>query len=242
MNITHTVWDATGRDPHPKATDTPGTCLICGATWDRTLRAKDGCGANFDYRDAKAPTDRVCEPCAYVLSGKPPKTFRMWNTLVDTTGGLPPNDEKAPYPSDGRVHLCNRKNMGTIVFYLTEPQTTTWAACIAVSGQKHILPYTPVNRPSADRIMVRFEATNITTTPQEMSQLIGAVAALRLAGHGVSSIHTATPTVPALTREGLAAWKKYGPRIGPHAGSPILGLAIHLTTKETLNDLADHHG
>jgi hypothetical protein len=146
---------------------------------------------------------------------------------------------KMPFPVWDKLHLCNRAEQSAIITAITTPPASVWACSIAVSGQKHLLPYARINPPGAARILIRFEACDIETTPAEIGALIGACAALRLAGHSPDSIHTVTPTVPALTREGLAAWRQHAPTVSPHAHSPLLGMALHLTTKETLHALAD---
>lgn len=148
---------------------------------------------------------------------------------------------RLPFPVWERAHLCNRGEQSAVVAALTDPPDDYWACTVAVSGQKHLLPYAPVNAPGAARILVRFETCDIETEPAGIAALIGACAALRLAGHGPDAIHAVTPTVPALTREGLAAWRAHSPVIAPHANSPLLGLALHLTTKETLSALADRY-
>jgi hypothetical protein len=233
------AWAAAGQPAHPKAAGPAAGCVVCGTGHHRTLRAKDALGANFDILTATRPDlSTVCEPCAWALAGKPPLTLRMWSILTTESTPLPPSDVKAPYPSDGRLHLCNRRDQSAIITALTSPPPSMWACSVAVSGQKHLLPYTPVNTPSADTILVRFEACTVETTPGEIAALIGAVASLRVAGHGPGSIHAVTPAVPALTRDGLTAWRRHSPTIAPHANSPLLGLALHLTTKETINGLA----
>lgn len=234
------AWTAAGEPAHPKARDVPGGCVVCGIDHPRTLRAPDALGKNYDILTAARPElGTVCEPCAWALAGKPPHTLRMWSILTTAATPLPASDAKAPYPSDGRLHLCNRRDQAAIVSVVTSPPQDSWACAVAVSGQKHLLPYTPVNHPGSGRIIVRFEACDVETTPVEVAALIGACAALRLAGHSPDSIHAGTPSVPALTRDGLAAWRRHAPTITRHANSPLLGLSLHLTTKETISDLAD---
>lgn len=234
------AWDAAGSPSHAKATGAAAGCVVCGTEHPRTVRAKDALGANFDILTAARPDlGTVCEPCAWALAGKPPHTLRMWSILTAAATKLPASDPKAPYPTDGRLHLCNRRDQSAVIAALTDPPDDVWACSIAVSGQKHLLPYTPVNYPGAARVLVRFESAVVEAEAALVGRLVGACAALRLAGHGPDAIHAATPTVPALTREGLAAWRRRSPAIAPHANSPLLGMALHLTTKETLHALAN---
>jgi len=236
------AWDAAGGPSHPKAIAADAGCVVCGVTHHRHLRARDALGKNFDILTAARPDlSTVCEPCAWALAGKPPQTLRMWSILTTAATILPTGAPSAPYPSDGRLHLCNRKDQSAIIAALTDPPDDVWAVTIAVSGQKHLLPYTPVNAPGAALVLARIEGCVVDATPTEYGALIGACAALRLAGHNPDSIHAVTPTVPALTRDGLTAWRRWSPTVAPHANSPLLQLALHMTTKETIRDLADRY-
>lgn len=233
------AWDAAGRPEHPKSVDVSGTCLVCGVDAARTLRAADGIGKNFDLINASRPdSTRVCVPCAWALAGKPPKTFRMWSVVVTEAHMLAPSLPGVPYPSDGHLHLCNRRDMSQITRILARPPGGAWAVCVAQSGQKHILPYTPVNHGDT-AWTVRFEATNVTSTPGAFSTLLGAVASLRVAGHHTQTIVACAPNITALKGPGLEAWRTWEPVIRPYRESPLIELAAFLTTKENIHGIAE---
>ena len=237
MRATWMAWEAAGRPARADATSVPGRCLVCRADTDTTVPAKTALGANFDYATAKGRGDSVCVPCTWALAGKPPQTFRLWSIAVTDSVTLPPSMPGAPYPSDGRLHLCNRRDMSVIVGVLTDPPACGWAVAVAQSGQKHLLPYTPVNH-GTGAWRARWESTDVTSTPDVFAALLGAVAALRVAGHHPTNIARGEPSVTALKGDGLTEWRRHHHTIRPHAGSPLLDLALHCTTKENINDLA----
>lgn len=275
------AWDAAGRPSHPKGKDVQAGCVVCGAPHERTIRAKDALGKNYDYASAVRPSlDTVCEPCAWALAGKPPHTLRLWSIATTLTAQLPAHSpvreaetaardlaeltssgaddrqiraardrltvaelasSKVPVPVSKHLHLCNRRDTSVIIGLLTNPPDDHWAVAVAQSGQKHLLPYTQVNAPGTDVWEARWEATNITSTPNRFRRLLGAVAALRVAGHHPDTITRCRPSVPALRGDGLTAWRRHEPTIRPYAGSPIMDLALFLTTKETIHDLANRY-
>jgi hypothetical protein len=162
----------------------------------------------------------------------------MWSIVTTADTPLPPSPDTAP-ASGLHLHLCNRRDMSAVVDILTGPPAgDSWAVAVAQSGQKHLLPYTPVNR-GAGPWLARFEAATIASSPATFAGLLGAAADLRRTGHHPDRIREANPSIPALTGAGLDAWRRHASTIRPHAGSQILDLALYLTTKETLNDLAD---
>lgn len=46
---------------------------------------------------------------------------------------------------DGAYSYANKGDKPSILEFLRAPKTGPWFACIADSGQKHLLPYTPIN-------------------------------------------------------------------------------------------------
>lgn len=235
----HMAWEAAGRPTREDTKDTPGSCLVCATSTDISVPAKKALGANFDYLTGRAQGSTiVCVPCTWALAGKPPATFRMWSIAVTASTTIPPSQDGAPYPSDGRLHLCNRKDMTAIRQIMTRPPNDHWAVCIAVSGQKHLLPYAPVNTPGSPQWIVRFEAMDLSWTPGGFSACLAAVAELRVHGHHPDAIAAGQPSIPALKGDGLTAWRKHEPLIRSYSGSPHIDLALLFTTKENIHAIA----
>lgn len=236
------AWEAAGRPAHGRVTQGPGTCLVCGTPAEVTVRAKDALGQNFDLLTARRPDlDAVCEACTWAMAGKPPRTLRMWSIAVTASTPLPPSMPGVPCDGD-RLHLCNRKDLRAVTALLTGGLDDPWAAAVAVSGQKHLLPYAPVNHPGARLTQARFESVTVAYQPATLHRLVGCVAQLRAAGHRPDTIRDCHPSVPALTRHGMAAWRAHAPHITGHAHSPLLDLALHLVTKEHLDELTARYG
>ena len=111
-----------------------------------------------DQNTARAPrSDWVCSACVYVrarfspVPGRPPKEGktqggRFCNYTHMMCGNEYENASKGEKPR--------------ILAFLRKPHASTWFAAIADSGQKHTLPYAPVNPPGvAGR--VRFDEATI---------------------------------------------------------------------------------
>lgn len=236
---TRLVWDTLGRpDPVPSAAallDQPGTCRMCGLDSDRTAPAKKALGANWtDHTCWRQPgSDRVCDACLWVCSGKPPATVRMWTVVATPGTPQPPSGAKAPWDAPD-VCLTNRGNTRPIIKTLTNPPVGEWLASIAVSGQKHILPYGTVNHTQTNW-SVRYEDTTITATPDLWAHVHTHTLALRRLGLRDTDILTGQPG-PLRTPEDLATWRDHATRLTPHHGAPLLRLALWTITKEITND------
>lgn len=106
-------------------------CWICGVLATRGQPRTAWAGANFVGQNKARCVESmlVCEACVYVMAGRPPDTARMWTHLVE-----------------GDTH--RRENKGgkpAIRAFLRAPHAAPWAAAIADSGQKHVIPWTPIN-------------------------------------------------------------------------------------------------
>jgi len=100
-------------------------------------------------------SDRICEPCAWVHS---------W---VVPPGHAPPEPGKKGvnlrlfwHAHDERGYVYgNKGDKATIRDWLRAPKVGAWWSAIADSGQKHVVPWTPVNRGAST--IVRLEQRNI---------------------------------------------------------------------------------
>ncbi|WP_151530554.1 MULTISPECIES: hypothetical protein [Corynebacterium] len=146
---------------------------------------------------------------------------------------LPDSSEKAPLHVFG-ICQTNRGNTRPVIDILASPPEGEWVVCIAVSGQKHVLPYATTNR-GRGPWAVRMEDTTITSTPEQWSTVLHTVLALRRLGVPADAIKTGEPAY-IKTAEQLQQWQKLSTRLAPYAKSPITDLALWCITKPIMED------
>lgn len=238
------LWDLAGRPGHGHRSvelDEPTPCLVCAAPTEAGVRGKDALGVNFDFTQAARPDSTwVCGGCCWALAGKPPATLRMWSIVADPARVMPASHPKCAVQAGPHVLLTNRADMRTVAAMLTDPPDGEWLVTIAVSGQKHVVPYAQVNR-GAGPWRIRFETCDVTSTPAEMAWLLGRVAALRQAEFGPDQIAQVDPGTHLSSRDRLAAWKAHGEPLTPYRGSPLLGLAAAIPNREHLSEYCDRY-
>lgn len=161
MSASRIVHELAGFPPMDKAKSHDGPCWLCGDTMTRGIPAQKWQGANFtDQNKAHRPdATHVCEACAWCCAWVPPPghpapepgkkgaNLRLFTHLYDQSGGY---------------IYCNKGDKGLIRRWLRAPKSPPWFAAIADSGQKHLLPWAPVN--PAPRGTVLFEDTLIAMT------------------------------------------------------------------------------
>lgn len=233
------VWDLAGR-PHRATlgvTDTAGMCAMCGRYAPRTAPAKKWLeGKSFtDPSHLRAKSDRVCEACAWCVTGKGMDQIRMWTILARTDRPAPPSNPKAAFAADC-LHFTSRADMRAVADTLASPPAGQWVVAVAESGQKHVLPYTPLNQ-GADRWTVRMDSLNVTATPAEFRTALAHTAALRAAGHTTDEIAALMPALHRLkTLEAMKRWRHHADALAPWGGAPLLHLTTHMISKGHLDE------
>lgn len=238
------VWDLAGRPDHGKRHVTHhGPCYVCGHPCPGdAVTTKDAIGVNFDHtRAGRRDSLHVCAPCAWAMSGKPPHTLRMWSGAAAPTLTMPPNHPKCALTTPPQVHLTNRADLTTIAGLLTNPPDGPWTAWIALTGQKHVVPYSPLNH-GAGRWAVQVEDSKATATPSEFALVLARVIRLRRAGFPEAAILTGNPGTWMDRPERLTAWTTHGRPLTALADSPLLKLACLIPTKGTIDALDDTYG
>lgn len=215
--------------------ESAATCAVCGEMSDRTADVNRALGANFTDRSMfRGVGDRVCPACLWCCSGKPPATLRMWTIIA--APGVPSSQPKAFLQDTPGLCLTSRADTTPVIDTLANPPDGDWLVSVAVSGQKHVLPYAAVNRGSGPWT-VRMEATNVTGDPDTWRRVVQAAATLRAAGHRDADILAGSPTIAACkTPDDLDWWAAHADTLRPYAGAPLLTLALWALTKGTTDD------
>lgn len=161
-------------------------CWMCGGESERGVKVDDFNGASFtgQNRVAYPPGKYTCEACLYLCSrispvpGRPPKdgkkfggNFRNYSHLMDVERYI--NASKGEKPG--------------ILAFLRGPKKGDWFGAIADSGQKHVLPWAPLN-PEGSRGRVLFDETMVQLPDESGWKLVDDLVALLTAGATKESI------------------------------------------------------
>jgi len=122
----------------------PFHCWVCGAKAERGQERWKWAGTNYTGQSKARcpPSDYVCESCIVVMAGRPPDTERMYSHFVEGASWLRVNKGQKPAMRE----------------FLRRPKSEPWFAAIADSGQKHIVPWCPVNAPGVRGFAIFEEA------------------------------------------------------------------------------------
>lgn len=238
------VWELAGRPRREglAVTDTPGVCTMCGLDHDRTAPAKKWLeGKSFtDPSHLRSRSGRVCEACAWAVTGKGMDQIRMWTILARADIELPASNSKARFAGP-HLHFTSRADMRAIVGTLAEPPEGAWMVCVAESGQKHVLPYAQVNH-GTGRWQVRMDAATIHATPGEFRTVLAHTLHLRAAGHTADEI---VPLQPSLSRLKTAAdldrWRTHAGPLAPYRVSGLLRLCNFVINREHMEHYRDRY-
>ncbi len=250
MSAARLVWELAGRPDVDGATgamvrEHRAVCVMCGRTGDRTAPANRAMGANFtdQYLYTRPDSVDVCVGCLWCCAGKPPKSLRMWTICAAPGRDLPPNAAKAWLPSRPGLCLTSRGNPAPVIDLLLHPPETDWVCSVALSGQKHVVPYARVNR-GRTGWTVRLENTDVSADSDTWATVLAATATLRAAGHSGDDVLAGQPTLAKIaTLEDLEWWRHWSAPLTDHTGSPLLTLALWcLTTggKDKRGTILDH--
>jgi hypothetical protein len=234
---TQLVWALAG-SPDPAVptvaallTDREGVCAVCGETEQRTADAGKALGNFADLGHlARSDTPRVCAACLWCCSGKPPATLRMWSVVAGADHG--PSHPKAWLQGTPCLTLTNRANPRPVADILSNPPAGEWVCTVAVSGQKHVVPFARVNTGAA-RWTVRMEQADVTATPEQWAHVHEHAMALRRLGVPADAIPLREPRFMR-TPDLLARWRIHDAALAGWHTSPLAQLALWTITKETM--------
>lgn len=169
-----------------------GRCFVCVGPVMRGMQTTKWLKSSYtDQNRARCPTaEYVCEACCYVHSrtspvlGRPPKdgkrfggNFRNYSTLYEEGWpGAPFGDDASVVPSYANA---SKGEKPLIRDFLRREHQGLWLAAIADSGQKHVLPFAPMNGPGRGGLVI-FEET-LVEVPDSLD-MVDAMADLLTAG------------------------------------------------------------
>ena len=238
------VWELAGRPRRETlgVTATPGVCAMCARHVEESAPAKKWLeGKSFtDPAHLRARSDRVCEGCAWAVTGKGMDQVRMWTIVARTDRELPASNPKALFDAP-HLHFTSRADMRVVVDTLADPPEGEWVVSVAESGQKHSLPYAVVNRGRA-RWRVRMDALDVDATPEDFRHVFAHVCALRARGFSAEDIeHLRMPIGRIKTGHDLAVWQHHAEALAPWRSSSLMHLAVFLPNKEHLDEYLNRY-
>jgi len=144
MTPTSILYDLAGSPPVDSCEETMGRCYVCCADMTRGMPVQKWLGSNYtDQNRARWPSaTHVCEACCHI---------HAWTS--------PPGRMAAPGKARGPSwrgfsHLwedgwgyrnANKAEKPAIREFIEREHAGDWFAAIADTGQKHVIPFTPMN-------------------------------------------------------------------------------------------------
>jgi hypothetical protein len=159
MHASHIIYSLAGCPPVDKLVEHHGLCRMCSQPMTEGQVFSRWCGADFTDQNKIRRHDatHVCPACIWVHAWNCPPGYQVG----DAARG-PSLRTYSHLWHDGDYRYASKGDKPVIKAFLREPKSGPWFACIADSGQKHLIPYTPVNIGSN---VVRFEEENVRVTP-----------------------------------------------------------------------------
>lgn len=177
-------------------------CYVCGAESARWLTVEDWMGDHFvDQNRVRAPASLVvCEACAFFSSRYSPVPGREAKPGKKRGGNYRNYSHLYDEGDEPRYRNASKGEKPVILAWLRAPRRGLWFAAIGETGQKHVLPWTPINGPGGR--LVRFEETDVRlpSHPNGWGLVDAAAALLSGPGCGKAMIETG--------RYGQEAWRQ----------------------------------
>jgi len=173
------------------------------------------------------------------MSGQPPETFRMWSIVYREDMQAPPSHEKAVSSHQGpHTHLCNKADLSHVINTLLAPPEGPYGVVVADSGQIHCLPQARLNWQSR-QWTVRFERSDVTSTPERFGHVLHHCAALYAGGFIKDDILSGQPAPSKLVKHGLEFWRHHNTELLRHRGGALLELSVFLLREGNRDELRD---
>lgn len=188
--------------------DAPAPCWICARETMRGALVSRWMGANYcDQARARCPSSRwICEACVWCCAWNPPPrmprgegkglNLRLFSHLYCERNGEP-------------LYLAaNKADKPWIRAWLATPKPAPWFCAIADSGQKHVLPWAPINLAPGVAGVVRFEERDVRIDASVLAS-IDATCALLTAGATKDEIEAGVYRPMTWTRLGAERIRVY---------------------------------
>ena len=166
--IVHAICGATQADDCAASS---GLCYVCGGQVTRGKTVSDWMPSTYtDQARVAVPTaTHVCEACCFVMSrvspvpGRPAKdgkqfggNFRNYSHLWEQGWEAPVfGDDGSSFPGYANA---SKGQKPLIRAFIERQHVAPWFAAIADSGQKHVLPYVPMNQQGLGGLVLFDEA------------------------------------------------------------------------------------
>lgn len=241
-SVSHTLWLDAGQPRIAKATqDYRGPCYLCGeeSPTGTGVRTKDALGPGFTDHDkcARVDASHVCVPCVWMISGKPPETFRLWSVVYRADRLAAPSNPKATLEHGPHTHCTSKSDITEIVDVLLSPPDAPWLCALAESGQIHILPWSTINR--GRHWTVLYERVRIDSDSETFAEVLYHASALLAAGFIREDVESLDPHPSKLVKHGIEVWRRHARPLEQWRRSGLLALAIALTRKDTYAAVRD---
>lgn len=226
--------------PVPEAVSADGLCWLCAGDCLRGMRVEDWAGASFTGQNrVRNPTGtHVCEACVWICSrvspvpGRPAKDGKKFGGNFRNYSHLWEDEWAAPAFGDGTVipgyMNASKGEKSVIRDFLSRDHGWPWFAAIADSGQKHVLPWTPLNGASRGGTVLFDE--QLVDVPRNL-ELMHRVTALLTAGATKEEVNSGDYSARAwqLCGDSLAQFES---NFGPERGGGWFALAVWLAQRD----------
>lgn len=205
-------------------------CWHCGAHSSRAMLVRDWMGASFvgQNRVRAQHGQHICEACVWVMARSSPILGRMAKP-----GKQPPNWRNFSVLVEGdELVTATKAEKPIILAFLRRAHREPWLAAIAESGQKHVIPYAPINMPgSCGR--VQLDEQTIAVPGGGGWQLVDTAAALLTAGATKDEIARGDYAAPTWIRCETAI-REFESQFGRQRSSAWFGLALWLSQRDAV--------
>lgn len=214
--------------------DTSESCWVCGFPCNKAVLLNKAIGQSFtDHEKSEAPwSDYLCLPCCWVMSGRPPDSFRPWSVVWRSDKHFDVNPDVYKSRQIKGVHFTKKIQPNEIVSLLSNPpKNHSYFCSIALTGQKHVIPFTKINH-SSDYWTIRTDSYDITSSVAVFNDIFNKCQHLLQLNFSKIDIETGTPYSSKLKdKQKREIWKSYEFDLVKWRGSNFLKLILWLVRK-----------